>query len=95
MILAKVIGTVTSTIKHRDYSDKKVLMIQPVDPDLKPVGKTLLAVDGVQAGIGDIVLLVDEGGSAKIVLEDQNLCAIRCTVAGIVDHIEKEQEIKK
>ena len=87
MILAKVVGTVTATVKHPDYEGKKVFVIQPVDPKGKPVGKTTLAVDGCQAGIGDTVLFIDEGGSAKVVLDDPDLCAIRSVLAGIVDEV--------
>ena len=90
MMIARVKGSVVSSFKHRDYESKNVFVIQPLDPDLNPVGKSLLAVDGAKAGVGDIVLIVDEGGSAKIVLEDSNLTAIRCVIAGIIDSVDQE-----
>ena len=61
MMLARVVANVVSTEKHPHYKGQKILVVQPVDPEGKPKGKSLLAVDGVQAGIGDLVL-VDEGG---------------------------------
>ena len=88
MILAKVIGTVVSTIKHQDYENRKVLIIQPVTPDLNPAGETFLAVDGVQAGTGDIVIVHDEGMSSRYILDDMNINVIRCTIAGIVDQVD-------
>ena len=90
MMMAKVQGSVVSSLKHRDYERKNVFVIQPVDPDLNPVGNSLLAVDGAKAGVGDIVLIIDEGGSAKVVLEDSNLTAIRCVIAGIIDSVDQE-----
>ena len=90
MIIARVQGSVVSSFKHRDYESKNVFVIQPLDVDLKPVGNSLLAVDGAKAGVGDIVLIVDEGGSAKVVLKDSNLSAIRCVIAGIIDSVDRE-----
>jgi len=90
MMIARVQGSVVASFKHRDYESKNVFVIQPLDADLNPVGNSLLAVDGAKAGVGDIVLIVDEGGSAKIVLEDSNLSAIRCVIAGIIDSVDLE-----
>lgn len=90
MILAKVIGNVVATVKHRDYENKNIFAVQPLDPDLNPTGKSMLAVDGAKAGVGDIVLIIDEGGSAKVVLQDPNLTAIRCVIAGIIDSVDRE-----
>ena len=71
MIVAKVVGNVVSTEKHPHYRGYKILIVQPVDPEGKPKGRTFLALDGVQAGIGDTVLVVDEGGSARVVIGDE------------------------
>lgn len=90
MMIARVQGSIVSSFKHRDYESKNVFVIQPLDPDLNPVGNSMLAVDGAKAGVGDIVLIVDEGGSAKVVLEDSNLSAIRCVIAGIIDSVDQE-----
>jgi len=90
MMIARVKGSVVSSFKHRDYENKNVFVIQPLDPELNPVGKSMLAVDGAKAGVGDIVLIIDEGGSAKMVLEDSNLTAIRCVIAGIIDSVDQE-----
>jgi microcompartment protein CcmK/EutM len=89
MTLARIVATVVATEKHPHYVGLKVLVAQPIDPDGKPKGKQLLAVDGVQAGIGDIVLVVDEGGSARTVINDGEAVTVRTAVCGIVDRVEK------
>ena len=90
MILAKVVANVVSTEKHPHYKGQKILVVQPVDPEGKPKGTSLLAVDGVQAGIGDLVLVVDEGGSARAVIGDESAMTIRTAICGIVDRVDME-----
>jgi microcompartment protein CcmK/EutM len=68
MTLARVTAHVVSTEKHLHYTGQKIMVVQPVGPDGKPQGRSMLDVDGVQAGIGDLVLVVDEGGSARTVI---------------------------
>jgi microcompartment protein CcmK/EutM len=91
MTLAKVVATIVSTEKHVHYKGQKILVVQPVGPDGKPKGKSLVAVDGVQAGIGDLVLVVDEGGSARTVIGDESAVTIRTAVCGIVDRVDMEE----
>ncbi len=88
MILARVVASVVSTEKDPRYTGKKILAVRPVDPDGSFRGRTLLAVDGVQAGIGDFVLVVDEGGSARTVVGDEGAVTVRTAVCGIVDRID-------
>jgi microcompartment protein CcmK/EutM len=88
MTLARVVANVVSTEKHPHYKGRKILVVQPVDPEGKPKGKSLLAVDGVQAGIGDLVLVVDEGGSARAVIGDESAVTIRTAICGIVDRVD-------
>jgi microcompartment protein CcmK/EutM len=85
--LARVTANVVSTEKHPHYKGRKILAVQPVGPDGKPRGKSLLAVDGVQAGVGDLVLVVDEGGSARAVIGDESALTIRTAICGIVDRV--------
>jgi len=90
MTLARVTANVVSTEKHVHYEGRKILVVQPVGPDGKPKGKSLVAVDGVQAGVGDLVLVVDEGGSARTVIGDETAMTIRTAICGIVDRIDIE-----
>ncbi len=87
MILGKVVGDVVSTMKHPDYDGYKMLIVQPVDHQGQAVGKSLLAVDSVQAGIGDIVLVIDEGGSGRAILDAPENRTVRTVICGIVDEI--------
>jgi len=90
MTLAKVVATIVSTEKHEHYKGQKILVVQPVDPEGNPKGKSLVAVDGVQAGIGDLVLVVDEGGSARMTIGDADAVTIRTAICGIVDRVDRE-----
>jgi microcompartment protein CcmK/EutM len=92
MIVGRVVANVVSTEKHRDYVGYKLLMVQPLDADGTPKGKAILAVDGVQAGIGDEVLVVDEGGSARSVIGDDSVTTIRTAICGIIDRIDIEED---
>ena len=92
MIVGKVVASVVSTEKHPHYVGHKLLMVQPLDAYGKPKGKALLAVDGVQAGVGDRVLVVDEGGSARSVIGDEGALTIRTAICGIIDRIDIEED---
>ncbi|MCX7023297.1 MAG: EutN/CcmL family microcompartment protein [Spirochaetes bacterium] len=90
MMAGKVVAKVVSTEKHAHYVGYKLLMVQPLDDGGKPSGRPLLAVDGVQAGVGDLVLVVDEGGSARSVVGDEQAVTIRTAICGIIDRIDIE-----
>ena len=87
MTLAKVIGNVVSTIKLPIYEGFKILVVQPVNPTGEPKGKTLLALDTVQAGEGDTVLVLQEGNSARLIVGD-DMAPMRCVIVGVVDEVE-------
>jgi ethanolamine utilization protein EutN len=87
MILGKIIGNVVSSIKEKGYESKKILIVQPIDPKGKPYGKSYLAVDSAQAGIGDIVLTMDEGGSSRSILNEPDSLTVKLVIVGIVDKI--------
>jgi len=88
MTLARVVGNVVSTEKHPQYRGYKILVVQPIGGDGKPRGRSFLALDGVQAGSGDTVLVGDEGGSARSVLGDEGAVTVRTVICGIVDRID-------
>lgn len=88
MILARVVGNVVSTAKLPILQGLKVMIVQPLDGDKRPQGRTLLAFDMVQAGVGDTVLVIDEGNSCRLILGDPQ-APVRTLVVGIVDEIEK------
>jgi len=86
MILGKVIGNVVSTIKLSVYEGYKILVIQPINAKQEPQGKTFLALDTVQAGVGDIVLVMDEGNSCRLIMNNTT-APVRTMIVGIVDLI--------
>lgn len=95
MQLAKVVGNLVSTVKNEDVRGKKLLFVQPIDEELKPFGDELLAVDGVGAGIGDTVLILNEGGSARMITNATSKYApIELCIAGIVESIKTKKEYK-
>lgn len=88
MILGRVKGAVVSTVKHSSYEGKTVLLVEPVSPDGTPKKGTVVAVDTVGAGDGDIVLVSSEGRSAMEILGFSSRAPLRSIIIGIVDHIE-------
>lgn len=87
MKLAKVMGEAVATIKHSAYQGRKVLVVQPIDPNGEEAGKSFLAVDTVQAGVGEKVLVAREGNAARQACGDDN-APIHSVILGIVDEIE-------
>jgi ethanolamine utilization protein EutN len=86
MQIARVIGTLVSTQKHRKFEGAKLLLVQPLNPDDSPRGAALLAVDGVGAGVHEKVLVVLEGRAAGEALGRQG-APVDAAVVGIVDTI--------
>lgn len=86
MILGKVFGTVHSTINHPFYDNKRLLLVEKLKTDGTSTGKYLIAIDSVDAGAGEVVLIVDEGNSARQIVED-NTAPLRSVIVGIVDQI--------
>ena len=86
MILARVLGSVVSTLKHPAYAAAKLMVVQPVHPDGNAGGDTLLAIDTVGAGAGETVLVLRQGVAAAQVL-GVDRPPIRSVIVGIVDQV--------
>jgi microcompartment protein CcmK/EutM len=86
MFIARVIGEVVSTIKHPALHGRKLLVIEKLTEKGEPTGDSQLAVDSVDAGEGDTVLVMDEGSSAALVTEMDNP-PIRTVIVGVVDSV--------
>ena len=86
MLLAKILGTVVATRKDPKLEASKLLLARPVDPTGKLEGGFLVAIDTVDAGVGETVLIVS-GSSARMAagLKD---CPVDAAIVGIVDHVE-------
>jgi ethanolamine utilization protein EutN len=86
MILGRVIGEIHSTINHRFYDAKKLLVIERTDPEGKATGGYVIAVDVVDAGVGERVLVLDEGNGARQVFDSVD-APVRSVVVGIIDEV--------
>ena len=86
MKLAKVVGTVVSTIKSPIFDDRALLLVDLLEPDGRPAGGYLIALDTVGAGAGETVLVLDEGNGARQVLEAPQ-APIRAVIVGIIDEL--------
>ena len=85
MLVGRVIGTATSTVKHDSMQRSKLLVIQPLMADgRRPDGDPLVAVDSVGAGVGEDVILTSDGRFAREWL-DIKATPVRWTVIGIQD----------
>ena len=87
MQLARVVGTVVATQKHRKFEGAKLLLVQPLNLDDTPRGPTLLAVDGVGAGVTEKVLVVLEGRAAGEAL-GRKAAPVDAAIVGIVDEVD-------
>ncbi len=83
MQLARVIGTVVATIKNESLEGRKLLVVQTLDKDLEPVGKPMVAVDSVGAGVGELVFWC-RGKEASFPFKREDT-PTDCTIVGIVD----------
>ena len=86
MFLGKVCGTIHSTIHHKFYDGKRMLILDRLDAEGQPTGQYLIAVDAVDAGAGETVLVIDEGNSARQVVGD-SMAPLRSIIVGIVDEV--------
>ena len=87
MTIGRVVGNVVSTHKNAQLEGAKLMLVQPLDLDGTPKGAPLMAIDGVDAGIGDRVLLIQDGRSAQLVL-GKGTAAVDAAIIGVVDAVE-------
>ena len=88
MQIGRVVGTVVATQKNAKLEGAKLLLVQPLDPSSgAPKGPTVLAIDSVSAGIGDRVLLVQDGKAAIQAL-GRGVAAVDAAVVGVIDAVE-------
>ncbi len=88
MLLARVLGNVVATQKNQRYDGARIMLVQPVNPDGTARGAQMLALDSVDAGEGDLVLVVQEGWSASTAATGEQGAAIDSAIIGVVDFVE-------
>jgi microcompartment protein CcmK/EutM len=86
MYIGKVSGNVVATVKHAAFNGRKLLIVDKLGEDGEPSGGYDICVDMVQAGVGDKVLVLDEGNGARQVLK-MKIAPIRAVIVGIVDEV--------
>ncbi len=87
MKICRVIGTVVASAHHPTYDGHKVLLVRPEGPDGEPAGTGFVAVDRVQAGPGDRVLVMSEGNGVRQLL-GKDAGPIRSIIVGVVDEVD-------
>lgn len=88
MNLCRVLGTVVATEKHPAFHARKLLVVQPLDEQKQPNGKSFIAIDhSSSAGKGDLVLVMREGNGVRQVIGDK-MAPIRSLIVGVVDAID-------
>ena len=84
MMIGRVIGSITSTINHPFYDGKKMLVVERMDPAGRALADYVIAVDTVDAGVGDPVLVMEEGTGARQILASKD-GPVRSVIVGILD----------
>jgi ethanolamine utilization protein EutN len=87
MYIGRVTGTVVATIKHEAFDGRKLLIVDKLTTDGKLSGHYDICVDVAQAGVGDRVLVIDEGNGARQILK-REVAPVRAVIVGIVDDVE-------
>lgn len=86
MLLARIVGTVVATRKDPRLVSNKLMLVRPVDPKGKADGGYLVAVDTVDAGVGETVLIVS--GSSARMASGMKDCPIDAAIVGIIDTVD-------
>ncbi|MFW5798168.1 MAG: EutN/CcmL family microcompartment protein [Planctomycetota bacterium] len=87
MMICRVMGTVVGSVKHPAYDGHKLMAVRRLDTTGKPTSKSFLAIDIVQAGPGDVVLVVQEGSSTRDLVAGGRNEPVHATIMGIVDEV--------
>ncbi len=92
MFLADVVGTVVSPVQHPVLENQILLLLRVLDAHGRSTGVTRIGIDRAQAGVGDRVLVVDEGNAGRQMLDSPD-APVKTLVLGVVDFVELEGEL--
>jgi len=87
VLIGRVVGSVVATRKNAKLEGSKLLLVQPLDLGGKDKGVTVLAIDSVDAGVGDRVLLVQDGRASQLAL-GKGTAAVDAAILGVIDSVE-------
>ncbi|HEY5921379.1 MAG TPA: EutN/CcmL family microcompartment protein [Kofleriaceae bacterium] len=88
MRCCRVVGPMWAAVKHPAYAGRPLFVVQPIDDQGKDTGNSFVAIDNVQAGVGDKVIVLTEGNGVRQILQMGDIVPIRSMIVGIVDHVE-------
>ena len=84
----RVVGPMWAAVKHPAFAGRPLFIVQPLDEKGKDTGASFVAIDTVQAGVGDNVIVLTEGNGVRQILKMGDQVPIRSMIVGIVDHVE-------
>jgi microcompartment protein CcmK/EutM len=87
MYLARVIGDVVSTHRHEHLGHKKLLLVRRLDLEDREEGSEVIALDVIGVGVGEKVLVVQEGNAARSLFKDTRI-PVQAVVVGVVDRVD-------
>src|SRR5919107_4293048 len=87
VFIARVVGDVVSTHRHDNLGQKKLQLVRRLDLDGKEEGGEIIALDVIGVGMGERVLIVQEGGAARALFNDKKI-PVQAVIVGVVDHLE-------
>ena len=88
MRCCRVVGPLWAAAKHPAFAGRTLFVVQPLDAQGNDTGASFVAIDHVQAGVGDKVLVLTEGNGVRQILKMGDLVPIRSIIVGIVDQVE-------
>ena len=87
MFIARVVGDVVSTHRHENLGERKLQLVRRLDLDGKEEGAEVIALDVIGVGLGERVLVVQEGGAARALFNDKRI-PVQAVIVGVVDHLD-------
>lgn len=94
MYIGQVAGTIVATLKHPFFVGRKLLWVERLDLAGRAAGRYDIAIDTVRAGVGDRVLVLDEGNSARQVCDVEPWGPVRAVIVGVIDEIDLPEEAR-
>jgi microcompartment protein CcmK/EutM len=91
MYIGRVKGTVVSTVKHSLFQGHKLMLVARLNLDGSESEAYDICLDDVQAGVGDVVLVLDEGSSTRQIIGKRGTGPARAVIMGIVDRVDIRQ----
>jgi microcompartment protein CcmK/EutM len=88
MRCCRVVGPLWAAVKHPAFAGHPLFVVQPIDDKGKDVGQSFVAIDRVQAGAGDRVIVLTEGTGVRQLLKQGDIVPIRSAIVGIVDQVD-------